>query len=121
MMRNDYRCLVYCAVCRRQLALAGDRALLRDTLANASREHFVDQRLIADAATARFLTERIEDARINADRDQSAGRVTDRRPSHTPHRLQLGPPNWHRTKGGAAAPDAASGTGSRRLQNASKT
>ena len=42
------------------------------------REHLVDQRLIADVSAARFLAERLEDARINADRDQSAQCVTKR-------------------------------------------
>ena len=65
------------------------RGPLRDVFADVIREHLVDQRLIADVSAARFLAERLEDARINADRDQSARFVTKRRPPHSPHRLEL--------------------------------
>ena len=60
---------------------------LRDVFADVFREHLVDQRLVADVSTARFLAKRLKDARINADRDQSPWFVTERRPPHPPHRL----------------------------------
>ena len=59
---------------------------LRDVFADVFREHLIDQRLVADVSAARFLAERLEDARINADRDQSARFVTERRPPHSPRR-----------------------------------
>jgi hypothetical protein len=37
----------------------------------------------------RFLAERLEDARINPDRDQTAGFVPEWRPPHSAHPLQL--------------------------------
>ena len=42
---------------------------LRDAVADVFREHLVDQRLVADVSTARFLSERLKYARINANRD----------------------------------------------------
>ncbi len=62
---------------------------LCDVLANVFREDLVDQRLVADAPAMRFLAQRLEDAWIEADRDQSARFVTERRPPHPPHRLEL--------------------------------
>jgi hypothetical protein len=46
------------------------------------REYLVDQRLVADVSAARFLAERFEDARVDADRDQPSRFVTKRRPPH---------------------------------------
>lgn len=62
---------------------------LGDTVANVIREYLIDQGLVADVSTTRFLAERLEDARIDADCDQSARFVPDRRPSDSAHRLQL--------------------------------
>src|SRR5439155_10990957 len=45
---------------------------LRNVFAYVLSQHFVDQRLVSDAATARFLAELIEHARIDTDRDQLA-------------------------------------------------
>lgn len=73
---------------RRPARAPHDRRL-RQTVADMIGEHLVDQRLVADTAAARFLSKRLEDAWINADRDQSARFVADRRPTDPPHRLQL--------------------------------
>src|SRR2546425_10692101 len=62
---------------------------LRNVFAYVLSQHFVDQRLVSDAATARFLAELIEHARIDTDRDQLARFVAERRPTHPPHGLQL--------------------------------
>ena len=55
----------------------------------AMSQHFVDQRLVSDAAPARFLAELLEHARIDTDRDQLARFVAERRPAHPSHGLQL--------------------------------
>ena len=62
---------------------------LRHVLANVFREHLVDQSLVADVSAARFLAERLEDGRIDADRDQSARLLAKRRPPDPSHRLEL--------------------------------
>ena len=62
---------------------------LRDVFADVFREHLVDQRLVADVAAARFLAERLEDARINADRNQSSRFITERRPPDPSHHMEL--------------------------------
>jgi len=53
------------------------------------RQHFVDQRLIPNPSAARFLSELIEHTRIDTDRDELAGFVTEGGPAHAPHRFQL--------------------------------
>jgi hypothetical protein len=45
-------------------------ATLRHTLPRMPRQHVIDQRLISDFASISFLPKRIENARIQADRDQ---------------------------------------------------
>jgi hypothetical protein len=65
------------------------RGRLRYVFADVFREHLVDERLVADVSAARFLAERFKHARIDADRDQSSRFVTERRPPHPPHRLEL--------------------------------
>ena len=44
-------------------------AELGDPVPNVFREYLVDQRLIADVTAPRFLTEGLEHARINPNRD----------------------------------------------------
>ena len=73
---------------RRPARAPHDRGL-RHTVADVIGEHLVDQRLVADMTAARFLSERLEDAWINADRDQSPRFISDRRPTDSAHRLQL--------------------------------
>jgi hypothetical protein len=60
-----------------------------NVLADVLRQHFIDQRLVPDASTACFLSELIEDARIDTDRDQLPRLVADRGPTDAPHRPQL--------------------------------
>jgi hypothetical protein len=63
--------------------------VLRHVLADVLGENLVDQRLVADAPAARFLTELIEDAWIDTDRDQLTRFVTEWGPTHPSHGLQL--------------------------------
>ncbi len=65
------------------------RGRLRDVFADVFREHLVDERLVADVSAARFLAERLEHARIDANRDQSSRFVAKRRPPYPSHRLEL--------------------------------
>src|SRR5712691_5176249 len=62
---------------------------LRNVFAHVLRQHLIDQRLVPDAATARFLAELIEHTRIDTDRDQLTRFGAERRPTHPPHGLQL--------------------------------
>jgi hypothetical protein len=62
---------------------------LRNTVPHVVGENLVDQRLIADVPAPRFLSERLQHARINADRDQTAGFFPNRRTPDPAHCLQL--------------------------------
>ena len=66
-----------------------DGSVLRDILADVPSQDFVDESLIPDAAPACFRAELIEYSRIDANRDQLARLVAERRPADAPHRLQL--------------------------------
>ena len=67
------------------LELSGRPALvLRDILADVSSQDFVDEGLISDASATCFLAELIEHSRIDANRDQLARLVAERRPALSP-------------------------------------
>ena len=63
--------------------------LLRDILADVPSQDFVDKGLISDAASTCFLAELIEHSRIDANRDQLARLIAERRPADAAHGLQL--------------------------------
>jgi len=65
------------------------QSVLRDVLARMFCEHFVDERLIADAAATRLLAKRLEDVRIDANGNQLTRFFPERRPTHTAHGCQL--------------------------------
>jgi hypothetical protein len=51
-------------------------------------QNFVDEGLVPHATPACFLAELIEHCRIDANRDQPARLVAERRPADAPRRLQ---------------------------------
>jgi hypothetical protein len=63
--------------------------LLRDVLADVPSQDFVDKGLISDAASTCFLAELIEHSRIDANGDQLARLIAERRPADAAHALQL--------------------------------
>jgi hypothetical protein len=74
---------------RSDASAPSDGSVLRDILADVPSQDFVDEGLIPDAAPACFLAELIEYSRIDANRDQLARLVAERRPADAAHRLQL--------------------------------
>ena len=58
-------------------------------MTNVGREHSVDQGLISNAPTFRFLTEAREDGRIQPDRNKLTGTITKRRSADASHRTKL--------------------------------
>ena len=64
-------------------------SILRDVLTGVPSQDFIDKGLISDAAPTCFLAELIEHSGIDANRDQLARLVAERRPADAPHRLQL--------------------------------
>jgi len=62
---------------------------LRDVLTHVPSQDFVDEGLIPDSASTCFLAELIEHTRIDANRDQAARLITERRPTDALHGLQL--------------------------------
>ena len=74
---------------RSDASAPSDGSVLRDILADVPSQDFVDKGLISDAPTMRFLSELFEHSRIDANRDQLARLVAERRPADPPHGLQL--------------------------------
>jgi hypothetical protein len=62
---------------------------LRHVLPNVPCQDFVDERLVSDTAPARFLAELLEHPRIEANRDELTWFISEGRPTHAPHNLQL--------------------------------
>jgi hypothetical protein len=61
----------------------------RNVAADVVRQHFVYERLIANASATRFFAELIEYSSINANRNELSGLVAQRRTADAPHSLQL--------------------------------
>ena len=74
---------------RSDASAPSDGSVLRDILADVPSQDFVDKGLIPDAAAACFPAELIEHPGIDANRDQLARFIAERRPADAPHRLQL--------------------------------
>jgi hypothetical protein len=62
---------------------------LRHVLPNVPCQDFVDERLVSDTAPTRFLAELLEHPRIEANRDELTWFISEGRPTHAPHNLQL--------------------------------
>jgi len=65
------------------------RTVLRHVLPGVPSQDFVDERLVAHAAPARFLTELFEHPWIDSNRDELTRFVAEGRPTYSPHDLQL--------------------------------
>jgi hypothetical protein len=63
--------------------------LLRNICPDVFRENFINQRLIPEAPAPCFLTKVFEYSRIDANSNQLTRLITERRPSHPSHRLEL--------------------------------
>jgi hypothetical protein len=63
--------------------------VLRNVAVDMLRQHFVDERLIANASATRFFAKLIEYSRINANRNELSRLVAKRRTADAPHGLQL--------------------------------
>ena len=74
---------------RRTMSPLAGASRLRDIFAHVASQNFVDEGLVPDAAATRFLAELFEHSRIDANRDQLARLVAERRPADAPHGLQL--------------------------------
>ena len=61
----------------------------RNVAADVLRQHFVYQRLIANASATRFFAKLLEYSRINANRNELAGLVAQRGAADAAHGLQL--------------------------------
>ena len=69
----------------------GPSLVLRNVLANVPGQDVVDEGLISHTASACFLTELIEDAGVDTNRNQLARLVAKRRAADAPHGLQSRP------------------------------
>ena len=65
------------------------RDVLCHVLPDVASQDFIDEGLVPDAAAPRFLAKLDERAWIDTNRDQLPRVVSERRPTHTAHRLQL--------------------------------
>jgi hypothetical protein len=69
-------------------AAPGRRLLLGDVL-HVFCEHFIDKRLVSQVAALRFLPKRIDDSRVETNRNELTRLFADRRPSDASHPPEL--------------------------------